>query len=275
MLISGSRALFGGASAPIVSAAASTKASSGALAAAARRRFATSRRAQADEAAQPAPGSAAAKAAAEGTAAAEATEPSASKSPLPLAFQRRISPDEESSKNETPGRRTPLNLSAGSPRGRLFNRGVLYELHVRTTRNNTILTLCTNLGVHSPSAANVTRKSGGADEDLEAQVPLFQPVAWVSAGSAGFKGANRSTYDAGVQCALLMLRRLTSINASNGQDRRLKLPKGGIPPAVGQLDVFFSGFGQGREAVFRTIMSGEGDDIRCVLPLLPVQVESS
>lgn len=118
-----------------------------------------------------------------------------------------------------------------------------YKLHVFATRNNTILTL-----THRPANKN----------DLPSD-PDF-PVAWVSAGSSGYKGAARGTYDAAVEASLRMFQKISDLIdppiGSGGQRRKVKSPK------PSDLEVVWKGFGQGREAVFRSLMGGEGDKIR-------------
>ncbi|CEQ39710.1 SPOSA6832_01261, partial [Sporobolomyces salmonicolor] len=119
-----------------------------------------------------------------------------------------------------------------------------YKLHVFSTRNNTILTLTT-----SPS--------GGADPSPS---DPHHPIAWVSAGSAGYKGAARGTYDAAVEVALKMFQKVGDLLdppvLSGGQKKKAAGPK----PT--ELEVIWKGFGQGRDAVFRTLMGAEGDKVR-------------
>lgn len=118
-----------------------------------------------------------------------------------------------------------------------------YRLHVFATRNNTILTLTT-----TPTAA---------------QDEIFHPVAWVSAGLAGYKGAARGTYDAGVEVSLRMFRKIADLVnpplLSGGQKAKVTNP----PPT--EVEIVWKGFGQGRDAVLRTLLSGEGDSVRGII----------
>ncbi|KPV76009.1 uncharacterized protein RHOBADRAFT_6478, partial [Rhodotorula graminis WP1] len=111
-------------------------------------------------------------------------------------------------------------------------------LHVYSTRNNTILTLSTS-PASAPSSSYSSSGSEGAGP--------HHPIAWVSAGNAGYKGAARGTYDAAVEVALRMFRKIQDLAA-------------GPPPT--ELEVVWKGFGQGRDAVFRTLMGAEGDNVR-------------
>lgn len=119
-----------------------------------------------------------------------------------------------------------------------------YKLHVYSTRNNTILTLSTSpSGAHQPSAGDP-----------------HVPVAWVSAGSAGYKGAARGTYDAAVEVSLKMFRKIQDLVEPPVLSGGKKLKAAGPPPT--ELEIVWKGFGQGRDAVFRTLMSADGDNVR-------------
>ncbi|GAA5872508.1 hypothetical protein JCM3774_006840 [Rhodotorula dairenensis] len=119
-----------------------------------------------------------------------------------------------------------------------------YKLHVYSTRNNTILTLSTSpSGAHQPTAGDP-----------------HVPVAWVSAGSAGYKGAARGTYDAAVEVSLKMFKKIHDLVEPPVLSGGKKLKAAGPPPT--ELELVWKGFGQGRDAVFRTLMSADGDNIR-------------
>lgn len=94
-----------------------------------------------------------------------------------------------------------------------------YRLHCQSTRNNTITTL--------------TQPNG-------------QTIAWFSGGSCGFKKVNRSSYEAGYQCAVRMFKRIEEF--AKGKDI--------------ELELFFKGFGQGRDALHRALMTTEGELVR-------------
>ncbi|BGP13989.1 hypothetical protein JCM10213_005575 [Rhodosporidiobolus nylandii] len=137
---------------------------------------------------------------------------------------------------------TPVYRSAANDyrRSRLTQP---YKLHVYSTRNNTILTLSTSPGGGDPAPGEP-----------------HNPIAWVTAGSAGYKGAARGTYDAAVEVSLKMFTKIRDLIdppvLSGGQRQKAAGP----PPT--ELEVIFKGFGKGRDAVFRTLMTAEGDVVR-------------
>ncbi|KAG5654481.1 hypothetical protein H0H81_001980 [Sphagnurus paluster] len=94
-----------------------------------------------------------------------------------------------------------------------------YSLYCKSTRNNTLTTLMSD---------------------------TFVPLAAFSGGSCGFKKVNRSSYEAGYQCAV---RTFKAVEA---------LAKG----RTFQVDLYFSGFGQGRDAMHRALLTSEGDAVR-------------
>jgi small subunit ribosomal protein S11 len=104
-----------------------------------------------------------------------------------------------------------------------------YHLHIYSTHNNCRIVLT------YPSGKLV--KNG-----------------WWTSGSCGFKGANESTYEAGYQCAVRAFKRIEEeIRSPNFKD-------GGVSPVT--LSLKFKGFGWGREAVQKALMTSEGDSIR-------------
>lgn len=125
-----------------------------------------------------------------------------------------------------------------------------YQLHVFASRNNTILTLT----AVAPSS------------------PLARPVAWVSAGSAGYKGANRGTYDAGVECSLQMFKKIQDLVSPPILPGGQKLKA--VAPVPTELELVWKGFGQGRDAVFRTLMGGEGEGVRYLVKRVTDAVRS-
>jgi small subunit ribosomal protein S11 len=115
----------------------------------------------------------------------------------------------------------PLRLTSTLSK---FLKVLHYNIHVTCTRNNTHIVICNERG---------------------------QPIKngrW-SGGSCGFKGVNRSGYEAGYQCAVRAFARLRQL-----------VQEGEAPGA--RFEVRFSGFGQGREAVANALMTSEGDDVR-------------
>ncbi|BGP22939.1 37S ribosomal protein [Rhodotorula toruloides] len=142
-------------------------------------------------------------------------------------------------------------ISGGPRKVRSYNP---YKLHVLSTRNNTFLTLSAIRQPTHPAFA----KSRGPEQDEQEFA-----VGTVSGGTAGFKGAQRSTYDAGVEVTLQMVKRIREmINPP-------VLPGGKRPktmgPAPTEIELVFKGFGSGREAVFRTLMTGDADVVRSLI----------
>lgn len=142
-------------------------------------------------------------------------------------------------------------ISSGPRRVRSYDP---YKLHVFSSRNNTILTLSAVRRSTHPALA----RSRGPEQD-EHEVA----VGWVSGGSAGFKGAQRSTYDAGVEVTLQMVKRIREmINPPVLAGGRRPKTMG---PAPTEIELVFKGFGAGREAVFRTLMTGDADVVRSLI----------
>ncbi|KAH9179924.1 hypothetical protein EDB89DRAFT_529883 [Lactarius sanguifluus] len=97
-----------------------------------------------------------------------------------------------------------------------------YQIHVACTPNNTHIVMSDERGLPI--------KNG----------------CWTG-GSCGFKGVNRSGYEAGYQCAMRAFARVKEL-------------AGEVPGA--RFEFLFRGFGQGRDAVFKALMTSEGDDVR-------------
>ncbi|KAG7097189.1 hypothetical protein E1B28_004561 [Marasmius oreades] len=72
-------------------------------------------------------------------------------------------------------------------------------------------------------------------------------IAWFSGGSCGFKRGTRSSYEAGYQCSVRVFERIKDVRAAVGPMH---------------LDLYFKGFGQGREALQKALLTSEGDGIR-------------
>ncbi|KAF5321845.1 hypothetical protein D9619_000978 [Psilocybe cf. subviscida] len=94
-----------------------------------------------------------------------------------------------------------------------------YRLHCHSTRNNTITTF--------------TKDDGST-------------IAWASGGQQKFKGANRSSYEAGYKCAVAMFDAIAETRSKQGF----------------KLSLFFKGFGEGREAMKTALLGAEGTAIR-------------
>jgi small subunit ribosomal protein S11 len=111
----------------------------------------------------------------------------------------------------------------------------LYRIHVLCTPNNTHIVISDPRG-HPLKAGSWT------------------------GGSCGFKGVNRSGYEAGYQCAVRAFARIKQL----AQEEGVAFGVGASAVAVlrARFEVLFSGFGQGRDAVFKALMTSEGDDVR-------------
>ena len=105
-----------------------------------------------------------------------------------------------------------------SPFSRLQNDS--YTLHAQCSNNNTILGFSNSLGK-----------------------TLYQ----VSAGMCGFKHVQRSTYEAGYQCAVRMFERIAREQEETGTVR---------------LEIVFKGRGMGRDALQKALMMSEGELVR-------------
>jgi small subunit ribosomal protein S11 len=78
-----------------------------------------------------------------------------------------------------------------------------------------------------------------------------------SGGSCGFKGVNRSGYEAGYQCAVRAFARVKQLARESAAEMG-----GGVGGGAARFEVLFKGFGRGREAVYKALMTSEGDDVR-------------
>ncbi|KIO31127.1 hypothetical protein M407DRAFT_68318 [Tulasnella calospora MUT 4182] len=97
-----------------------------------------------------------------------------------------------------------------------------YYLHVHASSNNTILHLTNSEGNSLP---------GGR----------------ITAGMLGFKKVQRGQFEAGFQCALRIIKRIFL----------------GLQQAPGmEIEVVFTGFGMGRDALFQALMTSEGNVAR-------------
>jgi small subunit ribosomal protein S11 len=97
-----------------------------------------------------------------------------------------------------------------------------YRLHCHSSRNNTIVSF--------------TKPNGST-------------IAWLSGGSTPnkFRKANRATYEAGYQCAVGIFQKIKEWNKN-------------VEPI--KLELFFKGFGEGREAMKTAMLAVEGEEIR-------------
>jgi small subunit ribosomal protein S11 len=111
----------------------------------------------------------------------------------------------------------------------------LYRIHVLCTPNNTHVVISDPHG-HPLKAGSWT------------------------GGSCGFKGVNRSGYEAGYQCAVRAFARIKQIAEEEGGAFGAGASAVVVPRA--RFEVLFSGFGQGRDAVVKALMTSEGDEVR-------------
>ncbi|THV05505.1 translational machinery component [Dendrothele bispora CBS 962.96] len=126
--------------------------------------------------------------------------------------------------NELQGDGPPTSgTSIKPPRSSLPGSGSyrlpVYQLHCHSTKNNTIVTF-TN--------------------------PNGNPIAWYSGGSCGFKGGQRSSYEAGYQCSVKVFERIKEVAEKESL----------------HLDLCFKGFGQGRDAMQKALLTSEGEFVR-------------
>lgn len=77
--------------------------------------------------------------------------------------------------------------------------------------------------------------------------PSREPIISMSCGNIGFKKSRRGTFDAAYSLTKYVLERLIHT---------------GWPPKMGRLEVVLRGFGQGRDAAVKVLMSPEGKILR-------------
>ncbi|KAG9050368.1 hypothetical protein FS837_005989 [Tulasnella sp. UAMH 9824] len=119
-----------------------------------------------------------------------------------------------------------------------------YYLHVHASSNNTILHLTNSEGNSLP---------GGR----------------ITAGMLGFRKVQRSQFEAGFQCALRIIKRI-----GEEYEQKKAPPKkyrnsmtepelSGLQEGPGmEIEVVFTGFGMGRDALFQALMTSEGNVAR-------------
>ncbi|KAG2370092.1 hypothetical protein BDR07DRAFT_337847 [Suillus spraguei] len=129
----------------------------------------------------------------------------------------------------------PITATIRNPKKDIIEHPKPYHLHIYTTQNN-----CRIVFTY-PSGKLV--KNG-----------------WWTSGSCGFKGANKSSYEAGYQCAVRAFKRIEEeIARPNFKDSGVSSIK---------LALKFKGFGWGREAVQKAFLTSEGDNIRSSVVLV-------
>ncbi|CAO3614931.1 unnamed protein product [Cunninghamella blakesleeana] len=101
-----------------------------------------------------------------------------------------------------------------------------YQLHVNASFNNTIITL--------------TRPNGS-------------PLITTSGGTAGFKKAQRSGYEAAHQASVQLLEKM--------QTKNLQVPN---------IHIVLKGFGPGRDAAFKALVAGASWNVRRITDATPI-----
>lgn len=81
--------------------------------------------------------------------------------------------------------------------------------------------------------------------------PDGSTIAWASGGSCGFKKSNRAGYEAGYKCAKAMFDAIKNEQEVNKVNM--------------ELEIFFKGFGEGREAMKTAMLGAEGSTIRTLV----------
>ncbi|KAG5646432.1 hypothetical protein DXG03_003482 [Asterophora parasitica] len=76
----------------------------------------------------------------------------------------------------------------------------------------------------------------------------YEALASFTGGSCGFKKANRASYEAGYQCAVRMFKEIERLVEKEKRDF--------------VVDLYFNGFGQGRDAMHRALLTTEGEKLR-------------
>lgn len=121
----------------------------------------------------------------------------------------------------------PLTLDISSFTSSLATMGQApHQLHIHASPNNTIITL--------------TRPTGA-------------PLVTTSGGSAGFKKAARSGYEAAHQAAMQLLDKM---NAKNLQ--------------VPNIHIVLKGFGPGRDAAFKALVGGSQWNVKRITDATPI-----
>jgi small subunit ribosomal protein S11 len=108
-----------------------------------------------------------------------------------------------------------------------------YRFDCHSSRNNTITTL-----------SSLTYD----EKQKPFEPPCSRVIAWFSGGSLKFKKGQRAGYEAGYQCAIQVFKVLENLKKVHGSKV--------------SVDLYFNGFGQGREALKTALMATEGSAIR-------------
>ncbi|KAH7103009.1 hypothetical protein BKA62DRAFT_698303 [Auriculariales sp. MPI-PUGE-AT-0066] len=109
-----------------------------------------------------------------------------------------------------------------------------WTFYVNAGRNNTIVTIA----------------------DSNGRLPK---KGWTSAGIQGFKGANRASPEAGYRCAVF------AFNKFNIEIDRLQKQN---PPIDMEITLQLSGYGPGRDSIYRALLMAEGAEVQHRIRLL-------
>ncbi|KAG8900466.1 hypothetical protein FRC01_010128 [Tulasnella sp. 417] len=119
-----------------------------------------------------------------------------------------------------------------------------YYLHVHASSNNTIL--------------HFTNSEGNS-----------LPGGRITAGMLGFKKVQRSQFEAGFQCALRIIKRIVEeaeqkkAPPKKYRNSMVDSELSGLQEDPGmEIEVVFTGFGMGRDALFQALMTSEGNVVR-------------
>jgi len=121
-----------------------------------------------------------------------------------------------------------------------------FGLYCQSTRSNTIVTI-TRTSTNPAAAPSASSSGPGPAAGPSTSAASSGVVAWFSGGSCQFKGANRASYEAGYQCAKQSFRALEGLLKAEPDAR---------------VELFFKGFGQGREAMRGALLAVEGETVR-------------
>ena len=81
--------------------------------------------------------------------------------------------------------------------------------------------------------------------------PDGKPISWCTAGSCGFRKSQRAGYEAGYQCAVKIFQKIEEYMS--------------VADHPITLEVLFKGFGQGRDALQKALLTTEGEATRMLI----------
>jgi len=201
----------------------------------------------------------------------------ASSSSLTRQFHRSLPISSQRYRNVAHSASTGAHANDGPPTSAVYSRANIPSAIPATTRTTTTATTKHNNKFHNPLRLDLSQHAPtetyrihvactSNNTHIVISDPHGRPLkagSW-SGGACGFKGVNRSGYEAGYQCAVRAFARIKQLAQDEGAGAGagaagLRL-LAHAPRA--RFEVLFSGFGQGRDAVFKALMTSEGDDVR-------------